>query len=312
MQYTYEISELTIPFLDISTRVVGDCIATSVYTKPTDTHCYLQYDSSHPIKCKDSIPFSQILRLRRICSDGDDYRNKAKQMCQYFHERGYPTHVTRRALTKVSSISREECLISRVRNGKNGRVVLALDYHPLNIKVRDIINKHFNILHTDRRSGSIFDELPVTAWRRDKNLRDILVHTGDRAAAGDFGSFPCNRQRCNTCPYIVDTNHIFGPSGSMMVRGNFTCITTNVVYCITCTRCNKLYIGSTVRRLGDRFAEHLRHSRQGNHLYPVSKHFNSGDHRVSDMSISGVCIVNGSVNQLRRIEEETIATFSLA
>ena len=29
------------------------------------------------------------------------------------------------------------------------------------------------------------------------------------------------------------------------------------MYCITCTLCEKFYIGETGRRLGDRFREHL-------------------------------------------------------
>ena len=37
----------------------------------------------------------------------------------------------------------------------------------------------------------------------------------------------------------------------------FTCTSANVIYCITCTLCKKLYIGETGRRLGNRFREHL-------------------------------------------------------
>ena len=36
---------------------------------------------------------------------------------------------------------------------------------------------------------------------------------------------------------------------------HFTCTSANVIYCITCALCKKLYIGETGRRLGDRFRE---------------------------------------------------------
>ena len=39
------------------------------------------------------------------------------------------------------------------------------------------------------------------------------------------------------------------PSGKLLLEVT--------IYCITCTLCNKLYIGETGRRLGDRFREHL-------------------------------------------------------
>ena len=37
-----------------------------------------------------------------------------------------------------------------------------------------------------------------------------------------------------------------------------TCISVNVIYCITCTLCKKIYIDETGRRLADRFREYLR------------------------------------------------------
>ena len=39
---------------------------------------------------------------------------------------------------------------------------------------------------------------------------------------------------------------------------HFTCISTNVICRITCTLCQKIYIGETGKRLADRFREHLR------------------------------------------------------
>ena len=39
---------------------------------------------------------------------------------------------------------------------------------------------------------------------------------------------------------------------------HFTCISADVIHCITSSYCNKLYIGETGRRLGDQFREHLR------------------------------------------------------
>ena len=42
----------------------------------------------------------------------------------------------------------------------------------------------------------------------------------------------------------------------------------NVVYCITCTLCKKIYIGETGRRLGDRFREHPRDVQRNDRTHP--------------------------------------------
>eukprot|EP00061_Rhincodon_typus_P006160 g26500.t1 len=44
-------------------------LATNICYKPTNSYSYLDYMSSHPSSCKHSIPFSQFLCLRLICSD---------------------------------------------------------------------------------------------------------------------------------------------------------------------------------------------------------------------------------------------------
>ena len=43
-------------------------IGTDLYFKLTDKRQYLRMDSCHPKHCNASIPFSQTLRPRRICS----------------------------------------------------------------------------------------------------------------------------------------------------------------------------------------------------------------------------------------------------
>ena len=93
LKYTGEISDDSLSFLDIKISIEGNDLCTSVYYKPTDSHSYLLYSSSHPSHVKNSIPFSQFLRLRRLCSDDSDFFHKSESMCQFFEKRGYPASV---------------------------------------------------------------------------------------------------------------------------------------------------------------------------------------------------------------------------
>ena len=46
---------------------------TDLFVKPTDTHQFLDLSSFHPCHWKKGIPYSQALRLNRICSDNKGF-----------------------------------------------------------------------------------------------------------------------------------------------------------------------------------------------------------------------------------------------
>ena len=55
-------------------------IETDLYTKRTDKHQYLLVSSCHPQHTKRAIPFSLALRLRRICSNPDNYKLRTDEL----------------------------------------------------------------------------------------------------------------------------------------------------------------------------------------------------------------------------------------
>ena len=73
LKYTWEISDTSLAFLDIKLSIEGNGLCTNAHYKPTDSYSYLLYSSSHPSHVKNSIPYSQFLRLRRLCSDDSDF-----------------------------------------------------------------------------------------------------------------------------------------------------------------------------------------------------------------------------------------------
>ena len=72
-KFTHEISEDSVTFLDTRVSIVHNELVTDLYCKPTNSHNYLRYNSAHPQRCKDSIPYSQFLRVKRICSNLSDF-----------------------------------------------------------------------------------------------------------------------------------------------------------------------------------------------------------------------------------------------
>eukprot|EP00061_Rhincodon_typus_P006843 g27899.t1 len=86
------------------------------------------------------------------------------------------------------------------------------------------------------------------------------------------------------------------------IKQMFTCTSTNVAYCIRCSRCGLLYIGETRWRLGDRFVEHLRSVRNKRLHLPVASHFNSSFHSLDNMSILGLLQCHNDATQ--KLEEQ--------
>ena len=131
LKYTWEISDTSLAFLDIKISIEGNGLCTSVYYKPTDSHSYLLYSSSHPSHVKNSIPFSQFLRIRRLCIDDSDFSEKSEAMCQFFNNRGYPASVVQAGHHCAQQIDRQSALKTAEKKNTN-RIPFTLTFHPHN------------------------------------------------------------------------------------------------------------------------------------------------------------------------------------
>ena len=56
IKFTAEYSKEKVNFLDTTVLIKDDTLITDLYTKETDTHSYLRYDSAHTTSCKTGIP----------------------------------------------------------------------------------------------------------------------------------------------------------------------------------------------------------------------------------------------------------------
>ena len=67
----------------LDTKIMVDAkvrLTTDLYTKPTDTHQYLDRDSFHPGHSKKSIAYSQVLRIRPISFRTEDFVQRTQEV----------------------------------------------------------------------------------------------------------------------------------------------------------------------------------------------------------------------------------------
>ena len=69
IKFTHETSRNNISCLDTYTTCKNGIMSTDIYNKLADKHQYLSPQSCHPKHCTESIPYSQALRIKRICSN---------------------------------------------------------------------------------------------------------------------------------------------------------------------------------------------------------------------------------------------------
>lgn len=298
---------ISVCFLDTKLNTKNRSIETNIYYKPTDSHTYLRYDSAHPRPCKNGIPYSQFLRLKKICSVEEEFAKQAKIMSSFFVKRGYPERIVKESLQKVNRCERN-VLLENSSKSTTTRIPLVLTYNKLFKPATDIIYKNFSILQEDPLIGCLFSDPPMLAYKEDPNLKNILVHSSLKNKTENTeipGTFTCQRNRCYTCFHTNNAQTITSSGGSFKIKKHFTCISTNVIYALRCAKCGDLYIGETERKLGDRFREHLRLvKKQFVQKSLVAQHFNFPDHSYTDMEISGLLHIEN--DNYRKIIEKRI------
>ena len=176
IKFTMEASKKSVSFLDTQVSIKEDSIQTDLYCKPTDAHNYLLFSSSHPRSCKTSIPYSQFLRIKRICSNLEDFDKHAKFIGQHFLRRGYPLHIIEESVIKVRRLNRHTLLYPVSDTKKQDKpTVLVTTYNPHDNCLVNIAKKNWDILGKSTNTTFLHESRLLTAYRRPANLRDMLV-----------------------------------------------------------------------------------------------------------------------------------------
>ena len=307
IKFTANWSTKEVVFLDTRVYLRNSLVETDLHIKPTDTHQYLRTDSCHPRHCKTAIPYGQALRLRRICSEQDNLRRRCDELKTHLLNRGYEKNLLREEIQRAVSIPRETCLRVKEHQEKTSRTPLVVTYHPLLPSFASITRRHLHILHITERLRTAFPSPPLIAFRRPKNLKDLLVRAQLTSARRETpGNFRCGSVRCKTCPILlttdVFTSHTTGEQ--FKVKGRASCKSYNIIYLIQCRRCGHQYVGETGQPLHNRVNGHrfdILHHRTNES--PVAAHFNSTLHTVEDLTIMVIDQLFDQDPTLRKLRE---------
>ena len=74
---------------------------------------------------------------------------------------------------------------------------------------------------------------------------------------------PCEGKRCQTCKFIPKTNFLMNGTRKIRFNSKLNCNSTNIIYVIHCSHCERRYVGETGRSVRDRFNGHKRDINHG-------------------------------------------------
>lgn len=242
------ISNDMVNFLDLNIKLdkVTNKLNFSVYFKETNTFSYLLTDSNHPNYIFKNLPKSLFIRLRRICTELNDYMYFSSILTFHLVSRGYDYIHINKVFSMVMSLDRRDVLEYKVRDNFKVRDTIYFRnvYNKNILNFNEIIKNAFNSFKSE---NSRFECLKIKVLNSmNCNLASLFIH--DFSFKTLFKNFfkNCMNLYCSTCTFfskdyfIQLTENFFIP-----IFDNSSCDSENCVYCIKCNLCNAFYIGQT-------------------------------------------------------------------
>ena len=238
---------------------------------------------------KKSLPYSQFLRVKRICSFERDFCKHSEELIQFFLNRGYPMDLLQNALLKAKSKDRQALLkpptsVPNTDKHLNNNLFAITTYQPGSTLLKQTIISNWDFLSRHKTTRDMHG-MPITfGLRRPPNLRDVLVNARltpiDVETDGQQTAKitpRCQKRDCQYCAKLnkrgTITDHY--SKRTYRTRYNVTCMSQNLIYCICCTRCNKFYVGQTKRQFRKRMYEHYRDIKTSNPQKTLGCHFST-------------------------------------
>ena len=149
---------------------------------------------------KISISYSQALRIKRICSKTTDFEYQLQELKERVVNQGYNKISIDQQFSKVKTIDRNQLLKEKTHDKEEqNKDLLVLTYNRFLPNISNIVRKHRNVLNISRTLQGLFQEEPITAFKRNRNLKELIgtICTGNRKVKRAKCTFTIDK--CSPC-----------------------------------------------------------------------------------------------------------------
>ena len=251
--------------------------------------------------CKKSIPYSQALRLNRICCNNAFFDQRCHELEHWLHERGYSERAVRQEILKARKIPRNELLEKEHNN---------ITYYPAFQNTKTILEELQILLAPDKENQKVFPNVPIVGFRNRKSLKDHLVRASES----------CGQRNCQVCQFIVNTD-TFSPITTdetfKINKGPLNCNSKKVIYVSECKKYKNPYVGKAQKK----FRMRLNNYKSAHKSFKTKKretqklfhgHYIQDDHEGKDdwqFTLIDQCTTNAKLMKREVYWEHRLKTF---
>ena len=293
-------------------------LQTKLYSKPSDTHCYLVPSSCHRTHIVENIPYNTARRVLINNSETQNYTGDKEVYSGHLVARGYNPEFVREAFEKAEKLDRSS--LYAVREDKENKLCLPLvvDTNPALPNMTKIINQYKYILNLDSKLSKVIPSSSIfVSHRSAKTLKDLLISSkipnnpnnsssivpnntnniadpnnmmisnssSDSKSTDSNGIKSCNK--CYLCRnYLQVCDHFtsFHTEQMFKHKSMLGCDTECIIYMCECISHKVSYTGYTITNMKTRFSNNKSHIKNKNASCEFVKHFITTEHKDIDFS----------------------------
>ena len=205
----------------------------------------------------------------------------------FLRRKAYPVSLISNGIERALAIDRRNLLDSQTQISSVENIPFIFTNNSANPQILDLVRSATHMLAPSSRMSEVMSGKKIVAARRQPpNLKSHLfrprfemspsITKGSVVACKNVPNRkPTRGQPCRCCDSLNECSsfRFYGSNEDFEIRHHFTCDTMNLLYALTCSGCNKNYIGQTERTVRDRCGDYRRAiSDERFHTQGVHKH----------------------------------------
>lgn len=269
LKFTHIHDNKSVHFLDITLVGNNEDIEILPFTKSMARNTLLLATSCHASHTIRNLPIGEFIRIKRNCSDAQEYDKQKLVVKNKLLARSYPQWSIDRAMARVQNIQRESLFGKKPKvklKPIENKITFSTIYSPQFPSIVAIIKKHLPLLSIDDTIRKIIPNGIQYVSSRAPTLGTILspsLFLSNKPNNTNWlttkGFHKCGHNICTACRF-AENAHTFcslGDGKSHEIKSYINCNTKYVIYLISCTECNIQYVGCTKNALKIRIRRHL-------------------------------------------------------